>query len=44
MTRQSDDDRQVIANAEDLDFLVLDELNSREGGIGIEKVGLPKRP
>lgn len=43
MTRQSEDDRQVIANAEGLDFLVLDELHTYRGRQGADVAMLMRR-
>jgi Lhr-like helicase len=43
MTRQSEDDKQVIANAEGLDFLVLDELHTYRGRQGADVAMLMRR-
>ena len=43
MTRQSDRDRAVIANAEGLDFLVLDELHTYRGRQGADVAMLVRR-
>lgn len=43
MTRQSEDDRQVISNAEGLDFLVLDELHTYRGRQGADVAMLMRR-
>jgi ATP-dependent helicase YprA (DUF1998 family) len=40
MTRQSDRDRTVIANADGLDFLVLDELHTYRGRQGADVASL----
>lgn len=43
MTRQSERDRQVIANAEGLDFIVLDELHTYRGRQGADVAMLVRR-
>ena len=43
MTRQSERDRQVIANAEGLDFIVLDELHTYRGRQGADVAMLIRR-
>ena len=43
MTRQSERDRQVIANAEGLDFIVLDELHTYRGRQGADVAMLMRR-
>ncbi len=43
MTRQSSDDQRVIANAEGLDFLVLDELHTYRGRQGADVAMLMRR-
>jgi len=43
MTRQSERDRQVVANAEGLDFIVLDELHTYRGRQGADVAMLVRR-
>ncbi len=43
MTRQSERDRQVIANAEDLEYIVLDELHTYRGRQGADVAMLIRR-
>jgi len=43
MTRQSERDRQVIANAEGLDYIVLDELHTYRGRQGADVAMLVRR-